>query len=158
VATKTCPACGAEVPQVAQRCKHCFHDFDETPVKKRGLVILLGFVAMMAIFGASTLAWVFYFSVAEKIVVDAETQSIVISRTSATDTSTERVPFASIEKIEHVMGGENAMFEVVAVTSDGKRYIVKQSGDAPLLGDAEHIAAVVGKPMVQVKNVRGFGD
>ena len=83
MATKTCPACGAEVPQVAQRCKHCFHDFDETPVKKRGLVILLGFVAMMAIFGASTLAWVFYFSVAEKIVVDAETQSIVISRTSA---------------------------------------------------------------------------
>ena len=65
---------------------------------------------------------------------------------------------ASIEKIEHVMGGENAMFEVVAVTSDGKRYIVKQSGDAPLLGDAEHIAAVVGKPILKVKNVRGFND
>ena len=66
--------------------------------------------------------------------------------------------FDSVEKIEHVMGGEQAMFEVVAVTLDGKRYVVKQSDDSPLVGDAEHIAAVIDKPMVQVKNVRGFGE
>lgn len=158
MANKTCPACGADVPQVAQRCKHCFHDFDEAPKKKSGMVVLLGFVAVMAILGAGVLSWILYFSVAEKIIVDAETQSIVITRTSATDTESERIPFASIEKIEHVMGGERAMFEVVAVTTDGRRYIIKQSSDAPLIGHAEHIAAVVKKPMVQVKNIRGFGD
>ena len=50
------------------------------------------------------------------------------------------------------------MFEVVAVTLDGNRYIIKQSDDKPLTGHAEHIAAVMDKPFVPVRNVRGFGD
>ena len=56
------------------------------------------------------------------------------------------------------MGGDEAMFEVVAVTLTGGRYTVQQSNDAPLSGSAEHIASVIGKPLVQVKNVKGFGD
>ena len=53
---------------------------------------------------------------------------------------------------------ETIVVEIVAVTTDGKRYIIKRSGDAPLLGDAEHYAAIVDKPLVQVKNIKGFGD
>lgn len=158
MATKDCPSCGATVPVEAARCKHCFHDFSETPRRKSGPVVLLGFFAAMAVIGAGTLWYIYTQRAQERIVVDQETSSIVITRKTASATDTERVTFDSVEKIEHVMGGEQAMFEVVAVTLDGKRYVIKQSDDSPLVGDAEHIAAVMDKPMVQVKNVRGFGE
>ncbi len=159
MATKECPSCGAEVPAVAQRCKHCFHDFTETPKKKnKGLVVLLGFIAAMAIIGAGTMSWVFYFSGSEKVVVDAETQSVVITHKTATATSTDRIPFSDIAKVEHVMGGDHAMFEVVLVTKNGDRYTIKQSSDKPLVAHAEHVAAVIGADFEQVRNIRTFGD
>lgn len=158
MSTKDCPSCGAVVPVAAARCKHCFHDFSEKPKKNSGPLVLLGFLALMAIIGSGTLWYVYTQRAQERIVVDEETQSIVITRKTASSTDTERVAFDRIEKIEHVMGGDRAMFEVVAVTLDGKRYIIKQSEDAPLTGHAEHIASVVDKPYVPVKNVRGFGD
>lgn len=156
--TKTCPSCGAEVPEAAFRCKHCFHDFTEEPKKRSGLVGLLISVAAMAVVGLATFAYIFHYSAAEKIVVDAETQSIIITRKTATKTSTERVEFAKVEKVEHVMGGSKAMFEIVAVTLDGSRYIVERSDDKPLKGKAEHVAAVMKKPYEEVRNIKGFGD
>ncbi len=158
MASKDCPSCGAVVPVEAARCKHCFHDFTEKPKKKSGPLVLLGFLAAMAVVGSGTLWYVYTQRAQERIVVDEETQSIVITRKTASATDTERIAFGNIEKIEHVMGGEKSMFEVVAVTLDGKRYIIKRSDDSPLVGHAEHIASVVDKPMVPVKNVRGFGD
>ncbi len=159
MATKTCPSCQAEVPVAASRCKYCFHDFTEAPPKKKsGLMGLAALLAAMAIIGTGTLGYVYYFQAAERTVVDQETMSIVITRTTATNTSTERVPFERVVKIEHVMGGEKATFEVVAVTGDGSRYIIKLSDEGPLHGDAEHIASVVGKPMEEVRNIKTFGD
>ena len=76
----------------------------------------------------------------------------------ATATETERVPFDRVAKVEHVMGGEKAMFEVVAVTNDGKRYIIKRSEEKPMQGHAEHVASVIGKPMEEVRNIKTFGD
>lgn len=158
MATKDCPSCGAVVPVQAARCKHCFHDFTEAPKKNNGFLVLLGFLAAMAVIGSGVLYYVYEVRAQERIVVDAETRSVVITRKTASATDTQRITFDSVEKIEHVMGGERAMFEVVAVTLDGKRYIIKQSEDTPLTGHAEHIASVMDKPMVPVKNVRGFGD
>ena len=159
MATKTCPSCAAEVPVAASRCKYCFHDFTEAPPKKKsGLIGLAALLALMAIIGTGTLGYVYYYQAAERTVVDQETKSIVITRTTATGTSTERVDFDSVVKVEHVMGGENATFEVVAVTSDGDRVIIKQSDEKPLKGDAEHIASVIGKPMEEVRNIKTFGD
>jgi ribosomal protein L40E len=156
---KECPSCGAEVPAVASRCKHCFHDFNEVPVKKSsnliGLLILL--VALGTI-GAGTFSYLYYFNAAEKIVVDAETRSIVITRTSAKGTSSERVNFDEIQKVEYVMGGKSATFEVVAITGSGSRYIIQSSGDKPLKGHAEHIAHVIDKPLVEIRNISTFGD
>ena len=151
--TKECPSCMADVPEAALRCKHCFHDFTEEPAKRSGLIGLMVTIAAMAIVGAATFAYIFYFNAAEKIVVDAETQSIVITRKTATETSTERVEFAKVEKVEHVMGGDQAMFEIVAVTLDGSRYIVERSDDKPLTGKAEHVAAAtpcasLGQPLL----------
>lgn len=158
MASKTCPSCSAEVPVEASRCKHCFHDFTEDPPKKSSPLVLLGFLAAMLVVGGATLAYIFHFRTAERIVVDQETHSIVITRTASTGTDTERVSFDRISKVEHVMGGEDAMFEVVAVTSDGQRYIVQSSADKPLTGHAQHIASVIDKPFVEVKNIKGFGD
>lgn len=158
MATKSCPSCSAEVPVEASRCKHCFHDFTEDPPKKSGPMVLLGFLALMMVLGAATLAYLFKFQTADRVVVDEETHSIVITHTSRMATDTERVSFDRVVKVEHVMGGEDAMFEVVAVTDDGKRYIVKSSGEKPLTGDAQHIASVIDKPYVEVKNIKGFGD
>ena len=42
MSTKTCPSCGADVPEAAPRCKHCFHDFTEVPQRSSsGLMGLL---------------------------------------------------------------------------------------------------------------------
>lgn len=159
MATRTCPSCGEEVPSAASRCKHCFHDFSEaSPNKKGGPTIFLGFVALMALVGLSVFWWIYKFRTTENVVVDAETSSIVITHKSAERTTTERVPFSDVQKIEHVMGGKHSMFEIVAVTTSGERYIIQASDDKPLSGAAEHIAAVIHKPMVEVRNLRTFGD
>jgi len=49
VDTKTCPSCNAEVPTAAERCKHCFHDFTEAPVKRANP--LLPFLLLIAACG-----------------------------------------------------------------------------------------------------------
>ena len=90
--------------------------------------------------------------------VDAETKSIVITRTSANGTTSERVNFDQIQKVEYIMGGKTATFEIVAITSSGDRYIIQSSGDKPLDGHAEHIAHVIDKPLVEVRNITTFGD
>lgn len=157
--TKECPSCYADVPVVASRCKHCFHDFTEAPPKKSnnlvGFLVLI--VALVAI-GSGTFWYVSHGMASERILVDAETQSIVVTRTSGSGTTTERVDFAAIEKVEYIMGGKTETFEIVAVTSQGDRYIIQASGDKPLKGHAEHIAAVIDKPLVEVRNIKTFGD
>ncbi len=110
MAQKDCPSCGASVPVEAFRCKHCFHDFTEKPKKNTGPVVLLGFIAAMAVIGAGTFWWVFNNQSQERIVVDAETRSIVITKTSGAGVDSTRVSFDAIEKVEHVMGGDSAMF------------------------------------------------
>lgn len=158
MASKTCPSCGADVPAAAPVCKHCFHDFNEVPERKTSpVIIVLGFLVAMAVVGAGLFAHLYYNNAAEHIVVDAETQSIVMTRTTASGTTTDRVPFSDVTKVEHVMGGEHAMFEVDAITSDGRRVCI-QTSDAPLTGAAEHIAAVIGKPMEDIRNIKTFGD
>jgi hypothetical protein len=159
VANKTCPSCGESVPAAAARCKHCFHDFHEAPVKKGiPLVGIFAFLLVLGLMGAGTMAWVYHAQVQEKIVVDAETQSVIFTRTTATKTTTERVAFADIVKVQHVLGGENATFEVVAITSKGERYIINESSEGTLRGYAEHIAAVMDKPLEDVKTITTFGD
>ena len=158
MASKDCPSCGTTVPVEAFRCKHCFHDFSDQPRKSSGPMVLLGFFAAMAIVGAATFWWVFNRQAQERIVVDAETQSIVITRTSGSGVDSKRIDFANVEKVEYVMGGENAMFEVVAVTLTGSRHIVQQSNDTSLSASADRVSRIVGKPLVEVKNVRGLTD
>ena len=159
MSTKTCPSCGADVPSFATVCKHCFHNFTAVaPRKTNPVVILLGFMVAGAVIGAAVFAHVYYNHAAERIVVDAETKSIVITRTTAAKTSTNRVDFAEVSRVEYVMGGDSAAFEVVAITSEGERIVI-QADEQPLFGEAEKYAQVMGnKPLDEVKNVKGFTD
>jgi len=159
MATKTCPSCGDEVPVVAARCKSCFYDFNEEPeARKSGTMGLLVLFAAMALVGMGVFYYLHTQVAAERVVVEAETQTIIITRKSAAKTEATRIDFADVKRLEYVLGGETATYEIVAVTSDDSRYILKASNDSPLDGPAEQYARTVKKPLEQVQNVRTFVD
>lgn len=156
--TKTCPSCGTDVPSVASTCKSCFHDFNAVVEKKTNpLIVLLGTLVLMSVVGAAAFAHLYYYNAQENIVVDAETQSIVVTRVTASKTTSDRILFSDVVKVEHVMGGESAMFEVIAVTNTGERVLVQQS-DKPIRGHAEHIASIIDKPFEEISTIKTFGD
>ena len=150
---KDCPSCGAMVPTVARLCKHCFHDLQAEPPKKTTSNTIIGFLALLIILGGmgtATFSYIYNTNAAEKIVVDAETQSLVLTRTTASGTTTTRVNFADITKVEYVKSpGE---FSVVAVTKTDDRYTIQISGK-PIDGQAAHVADVIDTPMVEVNNL-----
>ncbi len=158
MATKTCPSCGAEVPTAAARCKHCFFDFSaEGAEAKRSnaIVGLLGFILVLLLIGLGTSYYLLDYQQAEKVIVDEETKSIVYTRTSASGTKTERVNFDRISKVQHVIGGDDAMYTVIAQATDGKEYLLKLSTSESLAGDAAHMAALMDKPYEEVNHVPG---
>lgn len=159
MSTKSCPSCLEDVPAAAPRCKHCFHDFSEAPPRKsNGLVGLLGLLAAMAVIGAGTFWFVSNRSAQENIVVDESTASIVFTMKYSDRMETERIGFDEVAQVELVMGGGEATWVVNVVTNDGERKAIKLSDDSSLKGYAEHIAAVMDKPLVENSKARGFGD
>jgi hypothetical protein len=158
VSTKTCPSCGADVPEAAPRCKHCFHDFTEVaPRSSSGLMGLLGLIAAMAVVGAIFFYLMRENQASEHIVVDKETNSIIFTTKYADRTETDRLSFDDVAKIEMIVGGDIATFEVYVVTVGGESLMVNQSKEKTLRGYAEHIAAVMDKPFVERTVKRGFG-
>lgn len=158
MATKTCPSCGADVPIVASRCKHCFFDFtaDAAETKKSSAIVgLLGFIFVLLLIGAVTAGSLADSQRAEKVIIDQETKSIVYTRTSATGTETERVNFEQVQKVKHIVGGKDALYEVIAVGTNGKEYRLKLSPDKNLSGDGEHIAKIMGKPFEEISTIPG---
>lgn len=158
MATKTCPSCGADVPVVASRCKHCFFDFTAEAAeakKSSAIVSLLGFIFVLLLIGAGTASMLADSQRAEKVIIDQETKSIIYTRTSATGTETERVTFDQVEKVKHIIGGDDAMYTVVAVGTGGKEYRLKVSADQNLNGDGAHLAKIMGKPFEEISTIPG---
>lgn len=158
MSTKTCPSCGEDVPVAAPRCKHCFHDFTETPKRSNGLVGLLVLIAAMALLGAGTFWFVSNRQAQEKILVDEETNSIVFTTKYSDRTETDRVRFDEVANVELLMGGSEATWEVAIVTLSGERRTINLSEDKSLKGYADHISSVMEKPLVEKSEARGFGD
>lgn len=160
MATKTCPNCAAEIPAAASRCKHCFHEFEESEGRGgRGPLLLIGLVAAMVCVGAAVMYYVTnYQSVKRNVVIDEETESVVWTRTYHDKMETERLPFEEVEKIEVVMGGKEATWEVYVHTTDGERKLLNQSEDTSLLSYTEHVAHVLEKPWFETRNIKGFGE
>ena len=159
MATKTCPSCGEEVPVVAARCKSCFYDFNEEPAQnKSGMMGLLVLFAAMALVGMGVF-WHLHTQVAaERVVVEEETQTIIITRKSAAKTEATRVAFGDVTRVEYVLGGDTALYEIVAVTGDGERHVIQASDDSPLDVRAEHVSRTMEKPLERVRNIKTFAD
>ena len=148
---KDCPKCGATVPAVARLCKHCFHDFQAEPKKSsNNLVGFLVLLVLLAGIGTATFGYIVNTNAAEEIVIDPETQSIIITRTTANGTTTTRLHFEDIAKIEYIKSP--GQFEVVAITTDDTRYTIQQS-EQPLESDANGKARVIDCPLVEVNNM-----
>jgi hypothetical protein len=148
-ATKDCPSCGTVVPAAATRCKNCFHDFTEVKsTNYAGPVLLLGAGAVIVLMILAALAFVAMQPVDRSVLVDEQTQSVVFVTKYRTGDVTDRLPWASIGKIEHVM--EDGEFSVVAVTFDGDRYSLRESTTASLAGEAERYGELMGKPVEDV--------
>ncbi|MBA2320850.1 MAG: hypothetical protein H0V89_06830 [Deltaproteobacteria bacterium] len=153
--TKTCPSCGTEVPESAQRCKQCFHDFNETvPLTRRlaGPLVLLGAFAAMAIVAVIALTVILSYPTEQKILVDEATQSIVTITQYRTRRETTRVKFDDVKNLEHVERmGE---YEIRAITKDGEMTTIERS-EQPLEGAAENYASLMGKPLTMSSELTG---
>jgi hypothetical protein len=159
MATKTCPSCDADVPVVATRCKSCFFDFNEKPPAKSNGA--MGLLLLFAAMGAVGLGVFWYLSTqvaTERVVVDEETQTIIITRKSSTKTEATRVAFGDVEKIEYLLGGGAGTYSITAVGKGGERHLIQASDDSPLQARAQHIAKTMKKPLDEVRAFKTFGD
>ncbi len=155
-ATKECPSCATEVPDSAQRCKVCFHDFTEIPPPKSSPLVLLGAIAIVVVMAIAALGYVLMLPVGPPMIhVDPEHESIVYVTTYRSGREVEELSWAQIGKLEHVIT-RNGEFQVLAVDLDGKRWTVKESATTPIRGDAEAFAELMNKPLEFVDNTTGF--
>jgi hypothetical protein len=163
--TKTCPSCMEDVPTVASRCKHCFHDFHEAPPKKKnGLFGLMLLLAAMGMTGAGFI----YVSNTQIVAqaetkLDSETQQIVITHISKEERKVTKVAYGDVSRVEYVLGGDDYLHEVVIVTNTGERHLIDASKGKPLAGTAEIRATQIGNargtpcPMEKVSNIQTIG-
>lgn len=148
MSTKVCPNCGAEVPQIANLCKQCFHDFKAPVVKRKSPLFSVLLLALgCAIVSAIAFGYMQDQNKTFKISIDKETQSIVFTTRYATRTEADRVFFKDIASIEYVYNTHPRPFEVAVVTAKGDRYIYKQ-GDTPMDDQARALGELTGRPVV----------
>ena len=91
----------------------------------------------------------------EHIVVDKETTSIIFTTKYADRTETDRISFDDVAKVEMIIGGDIATFEVYVVTLSGESLMVNQSKEKTLRGYAEHIRKTEAGTRARFSNSRG---
>jgi hypothetical protein len=156
VKTKDCPSCGEEVPKVAYRCKHCFHDFD-APAKSTswaGPIALLVSFAAMAVVGAVTLFVIVSRPIEERILVDQDTKSVIWTTQYRTGITTDRLMWSDIISLEYALRN-NGTYAVRAITTDGDRRVIHE-GTSPLTSQANQYAELMGKDLAVVDETTGF--
>lgn len=155
---KVCPSCGAEVPKVAKRCKDCFHDFVDKPgggMGWAGPIALLVALAGMVVVANITLLWIVSRPQDQHIQIDQDSRSIVWTHTYVTGTTSDRMLFDEILKLEYVMHASGG-YEIAAVDKQGDRKVVVAS-ESPLGSEAQTYSRVIGKELITIDNTRGFG-
>lgn len=154
--TKECPSCGLTVPASASRCKDCFHDFAEAPVRRSGgLLAILAAVAIMTTIGAATFWWISSAPLDESVIVDGSTESVVWTKKFRDGIQTDRVRFNEISKLQYVIR-KTGTYEIVAVTSTGGEKVIR-SGSRPMKTDAQQYARIMDKPLEEIDQTGGFG-
>lgn len=150
MSTKTCPSCGIDVPVSAQRCKECFHDFTSEPARGgagKGVLIILATLAAMAVVGGGIVQWMSSYPSSIRTLVNGENKTIqVIEEYQDGHVQTSQVAFEQVARLEYSAGGQG-FFEIVAVTTDGRRVVLNHDPTHPLAGDAESYARRMEKPL-----------
>ena len=158
--TKECPACGTDVPEVAKRCKTCFHDFEASGPSK-GLIgsgaiaLVISFAAMLVV-ACGVIFWIVSQPQEQKILVDEGSQSIIWTATYVTGPTTDRLDFKDIAHLEYNQYASGS-FDITAVTTTGDRKVIQESV-SPILGEAKKYAEMMERPLRQNDNTRGFGQ
>jgi hypothetical protein len=153
VSFKTCPSCNAEVPDVANLCKHCFHDFSVVVRKPKSAlwpVLLLAFGS--AIVSAAAFGYMHSANRTVRAAIDGETQRIVFATTTSSGAKAEQVLFKDIASVNYFKDGKPRPYEVAAVGTNGERYTLRQADD-PIEGEARIWAAALEKPLIGVEEV-----
>ncbi len=148
MSTKFCPNCGAEVPDVANLCKHCFHDFNVVQPKKKSPFWTILFLAFgTSLVAAGAFAWQHSAGASLRVTVDEETESIVFTTTYADRTEADRVPFKDISSIELNRNASPLRNEIEVISTDGERYLFAQSNN-PLDIEAQRLSENTKRPLV----------
>lgn len=147
---KICPNCNAEVPSVANLCKHCFHDFHTVVAKRSSPLWPVLFLA----FGSGVVSAMAYQSMhadsrTSRVAIDGETERIVFTDVYSDGPVSQQVFFKDIESVEYKMDGSPRPFEVAVITSAGDRFVMSQA-DEPLDFKARQVADMLDKPLNNV--------
>ncbi|MSP55837.1 MAG: hypothetical protein EXR69_09585 [Myxococcales bacterium] len=146
---RVCPNCGIEVPQIANLCKSCFHDFKAVVAKGRSPLFPIVLLALgCAIVSAAAFGYIQDQNKTSKISIDSETQSMVFTTRYATRTEADRVYFKDIASVEYISNTRPRPFQVDVVTSRGDRFVYKQA-DQPLDVQARKLAELTGRPLIE---------
>ena len=116
---------------------------------------LLFALAAMAILGAATFWFVSQRPLAQKILVDEETRSVIFTTEYRTGPQADRLSWDNIVKLQHITSS-NGNFEIVAITTDAEKVVIQTSSERPLTGTANAYAQIMEKPLEVVDNTRGF--
>jgi hypothetical protein len=152
---KTCESCGASVPDSANLCKHCFHDFDEQGPKapSNASTLILGALAAMSVVAALTITVVTGYPLDEEILVKQDTRSIVFAKLYRSGKETEVIKWDDIVRLEYVVssGGSH---EIRAVTTSGESTPFHTSKGS-LKNEAQRYKKLMDKPLTMVDNSPG---
>lgn len=147
---KLCPNCNADVPEVANLCKHCFHDFRAAPPKKRSPFWTLVWLGVgTSLVSAAAFAYIQAQQRTFKISIDQETESIVFTEMTVDGPKSDRVAWRDIAQVEYRKNTRPRPFEVAVITASGDRFVYASSHDM-LNVQARSLGEQVGRPVVTV--------
>jgi hypothetical protein len=150
VSHKICPNCNAEVPAVANLCKHCFHDFHTVVAKRSSPLWPLLFLALgSGIVSVMAFSDMHGNSRTSRVAIDGETDRIVFTEVYSDGPKSTQIFFKDVESVEYKMDGSPRPFEVAILTTSGERLVMSQ-GDEPLEYKARQMAEMLDRPMTSV--------
>ena len=152
---KNCPNCHAEVPAIANLCKHCMHDFNvQAPKKSNPLWTILFLALATAMVSAMVFAHIYGQQKDTHITVDRETKSIVFTTKYPDRTDVDRVFWKDISSVEYLKNTQPLPFQVWVVTNNGDRFEYTESREM-LDVDAQRLADMIGKTVVIKDEYKG---
>lgn len=120
------------------------------------MLMLLGFLGVMAVLGAVTMGTITTFPLDQKIQVHEETGYVITTTQYVSGVQTDRVPFSELERIEYIIVG-NGTFEILAHRKSGGTLLLSRS-KKQRRADAQTYAEVMDMPFTETNNSRAGFD